>query len=103
MELTPAIKSYVEEKVGSLKKFLHEVSEDLIQVRVEVGRPSKHHKTGPVFYAEANLKVGGKLIRANKEDFDLYAAINKVRDELEIQVKKFKEKRADSVRKPLEK
>jgi len=98
MELTPAIKDYVDEKVGSLAKFLPPNSADLIEARVEVGKPSKHHHTGPVYYAEVNLKIGGKLIRANEENYDLYAAIDKVRDEIEIQIKKFKEKRNDAQR-----
>jgi len=99
MELTPAITAFVEEKIGMLSKFLNEPRGDLIEARVEVGKPSKHHKSGPVFYAEVNLKVGGKLIRANEENFDLYVAIDKVRDEVESQIKKFKEKSTDLERK----
>jgi putative sigma-54 modulation protein len=102
IELTPAIKSYVDEKVGSLSKFLP-VHDDVIETRVEVGKPSLHHREGPVFYAEVNLLVGGKLIRANEKNFDLYAAIDKVRDEVEAQIKKFKEKRTDLSRQPKEK
>lgn len=89
IELTPAIRSFVEEKIGSLVRFLEGRSENL-QARVEVGKPSRHHKSGQVFYAEVNLKVGGKLFRASEEHLDLYVAIDRVRDELEIQIKKFK-------------
>lgn len=98
IELTAAIRGYVEAKIGSLSKFLPPASEDIIEARVEVGKPSKHHHTGPVFYAEVNLKIGGKLLRANEENYELYAAIDKVRDEIEIQIKKFKEKRIDAHR-----
>lgn len=97
IELTPAIRSFVEEKVGSLARFLEGSSENL-QARVEVGKPSRHHKSGQVFYAEINLKIGGHLLRAQAEHFDLYVAVDQVRDEAERQIKKFKGKLADKVR-----
>lgn len=100
IELTPAIKSYAEEKIGSIGKFLGEADNDLVEARIEIGKPSMHHREGSVFYAEVNLKLGGNLLRATHEDYDLYTAIDKVRDEIENQIKKFKEKRTDLSRKP---
>ena len=98
LEITPAIRDFVEEKIGSLSRFLPGSADDLIEARVEIGRPSHHHRTGFVFYAEANLKVGKKLFRAVEEHIDLRAAIDRVRDELETQIKKFKEKTNSSQR-----
>jgi putative sigma-54 modulation protein len=95
IELTPAIKSYVDQKIGVIEKLFPKTPNDLIEARVEVGKPSRHHHSGQVYYAELNLKVGGKLIRGNIEDYDLYVAIDKVRDEVERQILKFKQKRAD--------
>lgn len=95
IELTPAIRTFVEEKVGSLSRFL---KNDLAEARIEIGKPSKHHRSGPIFYAEVNLKIGKKLLRAQAEHFDLYVAIDQVRDEAERQIKKFKGKLADKVR-----
>jgi len=111
IELTPAIRDYVDEKIGSIAKFLSEPShsldecegepnDDLIEARVEVSKPSKHHLEGKVFYAEVNLKMGKNLMRATFEHDNLYVAIDRVRDEIERQIKKFKEKRADTVRRP---
>jgi putative sigma-54 modulation protein len=98
IELTPAIKDYVDEKIGSVAKFLNEPNDDLIEARVEVSKPSRHHHEGSVFYAEVNLKMGKNLMRATHEHNDLYVAIDKVRDEIERQIKKFKEKRNDKER-----
>jgi len=92
MELTPAIKSFAEEKIGALERFFKDNGTDAVEVRVELGKPSLHHKSGQVYYAEVNFKMGSKLLRASAEHYDLYAAIDKVRDEIEVQVKKFKEK-----------
>lgn len=89
LELTQAIKDYVNEKVGSVEKFFDQA----LIARVDVGLISNHHQKGNVFRAEINLDVPRKhLLRAEAVRDDLYAAINEARDELERQVKKYKEK-----------
>lgn len=93
--LDDALEVFIENKIGSLEKYLKEAS-----ARVEIGRPSKHHKTGPVFYAEVNLKSGGKLLRGQALHADLRSAIVKVKEELHMQIKKLKEKKKDLSRKP---
>ncbi|MGD0976816.1 MAG: ribosome-associated translation inhibitor RaiA [Minisyncoccia bacterium] len=109
LELTPAIRDYVDEKIGSIAKFLSSPShsnlecegkpnKDLIEARVEVSRPSRHHHEGDVFYAEVNLKMGKNLMRATYEHNDPHVAIDRVRDEIERQIKKFKEKRSEKER-----
>jgi len=89
LELTQAIKDYINEKIGGLEKFFDQI----LEARVEVGLTSKHHQKGKIFRAEANLEVPQKhIIRAEAEREDLYMAINEVKDELQIQLKKYKEK-----------
>lgn len=100
MALTPAIRSFVDEKISSLSRFFKKAGLEMVEVRVEVGKPSRHHKSGFVYYAEVNMKIGRRLLRASAEHFDLYAAIDQVRDEIEVQLKKFKEKITKSSRKP---
>ncbi|OGN27695.1 MAG: ribosomal subunit interface protein [Candidatus Yanofskybacteria bacterium RIFCSPLOWO2_01_FULL_49_17] len=96
IELNPALREFIEEKLGSLDRYIP----GLADIRVEIARPSKHHRSGHVFYAEANVKLGGKVLRAQAHHLDLHSAIIDVRDELKELIKKFKEKRADSARKP---
>jgi len=89
LELTQAIKDYVNEKIGGLEKFFDQI----LEAKVEVGLTTKHHQKGKIFRAEANLEVPQKhIIRAEAEREDLYMAINEVKDELQIQLKKYKEK-----------
>jgi putative sigma-54 modulation protein len=89
MELTQAIKDYVNDKIGGLEKFFDQI----LEARVEVGLTTKHHQKGNIFRAEANLEVPQKhIIRAEAEKEDLYMAINEVKEELQIQLKKYKEK-----------
>jgi len=92
ISLDDPLRVFVEEKIGGLKKFIKDPN-DLVEVRVEIGRPSKHHRSGMVYRAEANLTVDGKLLRAEATHLDLRTAIVAVKDELQVQMKKFKEKR----------
>lgn len=89
LELTEALKDYVNEKVGSLEKFFDQA----LIARVDVGLTTKHHQKGDIFYAEINLEVPQKnLLRAEATRDDMYLAINEAREDLERQIKKYKEK-----------
>lgn len=79
MEMTPAIREYVEKRVSSLEKFIPD-NKDLLLAEVEVGTTTNHHKTGDIFRAELNLSTGGKNIYAEAEKDDLYSAIDEMRD-----------------------
>ena len=92
IELTPSIKEHVEEKMESLSAHLDAKHEALAEVRVEVGKETEHHHKGNVFYAEANLKMGGEFFRATVRNEDLYAAVNEAHSDLERQLHKHKAK-----------
>lgn len=99
ISLDDALRVFVEDKIGGLGKFIKDPN-DLIEVRVEIGKPSKHHRSGRVYYAEVNLKMGGKLLRATCQHEDLRNAIVDVKNELQRQIKKLKGRSADLSRKP---
>jgi ribosomal subunit interface protein len=92
IELDNPLRVFIEEKIGGLE---HLVGSDAVEARVEIGKPSQHHQSGPIFYAEANLTINGTLLRAEKQHEDLRAAIVDVKEALQIQIKKFKEKHRD--------
>ncbi len=100
LDLTPDIKAFIEGKVGSVSKFLKPAENGLAEARVEVGKPSRHHKSGFVYYAEVNLKIGRQLFRAVAEHLDLRTAIDLARDEIERQIKEHKERSREARRKP---
>ena len=99
IDLTTSIETWVQEKMDTIDK-LFRPDDELIEARVEIGRPSKHHQKGLVYYAEINLKIGGELLRATVEHVDLRTAVDFARDEIERQAKKFKSKMRDTSRKP---
>lgn len=92
LDLTPAIKEYIEEKIGHLEKFLPRTSETEIIARVEISRTTKHHQKGPVFRAEVNIPLGINLLRGEQDDWDIRVAIDGARTKLEQEIKKLNEK-----------
>lgn len=94
MDLTPALKQYVEDKLISLTKYYS----GLTQVRVELERTTKHHHKGGVWRAEANISGPQHLFRVEAVANDIYAAIDEMKDELKRELKALKEKRARLVR-----
>ena len=97
ISLDKPLEIFINDKIGSLEKF---IDGQAVEAKVEIGLPSKHHRSGPVYYAEVNLKVGGKLIRATCQHEDLRNAIVDVKTELQKQIKKFKDKKRDLTRQP---
>ncbi len=82
LDVTPAIRSYVLEKLGRVTRHFDQVidlnvilSVDKLQQKVEV-----------------TLHVAGRDIHAESIDADMYAAIDSLSDKLDRQVVKHKEK-----------
>ncbi len=94
MDLTSAIRDYVENKIGNLEKFISKYG-DNAQVQVEVGKTTQHHQKGDVFRTEINISLAGNSyqFRAESETDDLYASIDLAKDELERELVSFKGKR----------
>lgn len=101
IKLNQALYDYVEKKIGELEKFIRKVGiEDRLfqkgkppyEAWVEIGKPSSHHKKGGVWYAEARIKLPGKSLRTESENWDLRLAIDEVKDELQRELKQYKEK-----------
>lgn len=96
LELTEAIKNYVQEKMDSAEKYLGDVPVINCDFEVEKMLPGQHK--GEVFRAEVNLQVAHELLIVEKTEEDLYKAIDKVKDHLELVIKKYKEKLQDKHR-----
>jgi putative sigma-54 modulation protein len=96
INLTPAIKAYVQEKMDMLEKYLGEMP--ATNCDVEVGLAVGSHHTGEIYRAEVNLEVPGALLRVEKTEKDLYKAIDKTKDHLAESIKRHKEKIMDKRR-----
>lgn len=88
---TNAIDAYVGKRLRDLEKLLDPKEESVI-AEVEVGKPSRHHKSGQVFYAEITMLIKGKKFRATAKADDLYAAIDSMKDEIVEEVARHHDK-----------
>ncbi len=82
LEITPAIRDYVQGKLGKVKRHFDHVID--INVILSVDKL--------VQKAEASVHLSGKAIHAETQDANLYAAIDALIDSLDRQVLKHKEK-----------
>ena len=85
LKLTPTLKNFIKRKISDLEKFGNGIA------RVEVGRTSFHHKKGLVFQAICQIKN----LRTEAKSTNLRKAITQVKDEMQVQLKKYKEKKRD--------
>ncbi len=98
IELTDAIRSRIETKAVQLGKLTKEF-DPASELKVEVGKSSKHHSKGPFFRAEFQMSVPGNDLRAVVEEEDLYHAIGQARDQIRRQLKDYKNKVQDRSKK----
>ncbi len=91
LELTDSIRSYAEEKLGGLDKFIPNIKLPL-EARVELARTTLHHKSGDIFKAEINISVPGSLLHAEVETGDIYSAIDELKDLAKEEIKTYKER-----------
>ena len=85
IELTPAIRDYVTEKLERILRHFDNVTSVHVILSVEKLQQK----------AEVTLHVKGKDIYADAIDGDLYASIDAVADKLDRQVVKYKEKNSN--------
>ena len=89
IEHTNAIDAYLAKRLRELESIL-EPKEQSEVARIDIGKTSKHHKDGiDLFYAEITFHVKGKDFRAVAKAGDLYAAIDKMRDDIVREVTRY--------------
>ena len=82
LDITPAIRTYVEEKFGRLERHFEHMTNVHVILRVERERQR----------AEASVHVYRADLFADHEHADMYAAIDGLVDKLDRQIKKHKER-----------
>jgi putative sigma-54 modulation protein len=84
LEVTPAIRGYVQGKLERIKRHFDHVIDAHVILSVDKLRQK----------AEVTLHLRGKDLHCASEDQDLYAAIDLLADKLDRQVLKYKGKRS---------
>ena len=95
MELTEAIRDYVNKRVTNLEKLLSRIEEGegRVVVKFEVAKSTNHHKQGEVFHADCLININGKEFYGSADREDLYAAVDEVKDTLYMEISKDKDRR----------
>ena len=81
IELTDAIKDYVNKNLLGLDRFITDPKENLI-IQAEVGKTTRHHKSGDYFRAEFNVDISGKKFYVSAKKDNLYGAIDEAKEAL---------------------
>lgn len=91
VEVTPAIKSYIEDKIGKLDKYFEDAESINANVVIKVrGQEQKIEITIPAMHY---------TLRSEESHSDLYAAIDLTVDKLERQIRKHKTKINSKIKK----
>lgn len=85
-----SITNYIYDKIGELRKSWQNMEPGgVIEVWVEIGRTTKHHRQGAVYRAECNIVLPGKLLRAEHQDWDVRRCIDEIKNKLQAELKKY--------------
>lgn len=87
-ELTDELRDLCEKKVAMLEKLLPEGETDIV-CDAELERMTGQ-QSGKIYRAEINLRVGGKLFRAEATEERMEDAIERAKEELERELQKAK-------------
>lgn len=108
LELTPDLQGFIEKKIGSIKKFINILKKDdcpptggcktLAEVFVELEKETSHHKKGNIFSVKTQVILPGKSLTAGAKADDLFKAIVEAKDELKMEIEKYKFKKIDKNR-----
>ena len=104
LKLTRALENFIEEKINDLEKFseilrtpiyfdhFYGKGKPRVEAWVEIGKTTLHHKKGPVFWAECQMRFPKRSLRSTARSKDLRLAITEVKDELQRQLKQYRNK-----------
>lgn len=85
IEVTPALKRAVEDKIGKLDRYFNPDTEVTVTLSVQKERQN----------IEVTIPVKGTIIRAEESSSDMYVSIDLVEEVIERQLKKYKNKLID--------
>ena len=84
LEVTEALKSYIEEKLGRLNKSFEDPDNITASVLIKL--------SGKLQVVEVTINTHGLILRGEESNKDLYASIDLVTDKIERQIRKNKTK-----------
>lgn len=104
LELTPDLQNLIEKKIGTIKKFIDilkredEIGKTLAEVFVEVEKETLHHRKGDIFLVKSRIYLPGREIISEVRADDLQKVVVMAKDELKLEIEKYKVKKIDKNR-----
>lgn len=98
IDYTEKLAAYVEKKIRQLDKLVPESAKDALY-EIELGKATKHHKTGKIYRAAINLSYGSILHRAEATDVKIEYAVDAIKEELKTEITKSRTKKKEVARK----
>jgi len=92
---TPELKTFIERKINSLEKFIRKIhghKAEEIESFIELRR-GMHHQRGCIFNVAAQVVIPGKIFKAETSCNTLQRSVNLIKQELQAEIEKQKEKR----------
>jgi putative sigma-54 modulation protein len=88
LEVTNALREYVEKKIGRLDRYLPNISDARVELSVESTRAAKDSQV-----AQVTVHTKRALLRAQEASADMFASIDTVFEKMQRQVDRYKGKR----------
>lgn len=95
--ISPQIRSYLDRRLQSLEKLVN-LDDTAVILDVELGRTTRHHQTGDIFFAEINIFRGKEIFRAVADRPDIMSAIDGMRDAIARELSSRKDKQVSLIR-----
>lgn len=93
--LTREINNYIEKKMAALHKLIAHFG-SAVKVFVEIEHTTRHHRKGAVFYVEVQVNAPHRNMRAEAVGQTVFEAIDRAKDEIALELERYKEKEVDS-------
>jgi putative sigma-54 modulation protein len=87
MEVSEPLKKYVQQKIGKLERYLPDVAEARVELSVEKAKSNQDRQV-----VQVTLRSNGTILRAEERNADMLAAVDTVRDKLQRQMVRYKER-----------
>ena len=91
LKLNKTLSIFIQEKLGSLEKFTSILGREG-ELSVDIEKETKHHRKGPYFKTKAQLRFPSRILEAKASREDLRSSIIEVKDELQREVERMKNK-----------
>ena len=100
LEMTDELRSYVEQKVGDVRRAFGDMDLTSVTIDVEVARTTRHHRKGDKLYrAEATVRLPRQRLRVEEYDATPKTAVSKLKQSLSREIRTWRERLADLRRK----